>query len=78
VLLNPYSLNKYRGNFTFALSAHKDILDLKSVIQSDSKLLSGFLWPINGNPDNNLNSLCSSETFRTKKGVEEGEELKNK
>jgi hypothetical protein len=29
-------------------------------LQSDSKLLSGFPWPINGNPDNNLESLCIS------------------
>jgi hypothetical protein len=28
------------------------------VIRGDSKLLSGFLWLINGNPDNNLESLC--------------------
>jgi hypothetical protein len=28
----------------------------------DSKLLSGFPWPINGNSDNNLESLCISET----------------
>jgi hypothetical protein len=27
-------------------------------IQSDSKLLAGFPWPIKGNPDNNLESLC--------------------
>jgi hypothetical protein len=27
-------------------------------IQSDSKLLTGFSWPINGNFDNNLESLC--------------------
>jgi hypothetical protein len=27
-------------------------------IQSDSKLLSGFPWPINGNPDNNLEPIC--------------------
>jgi hypothetical protein len=27
-------------------------------IQDDSKLLSGFLWPINGNPNNNLESFC--------------------
>jgi hypothetical protein len=28
-------------------------------IQGDSKLLSGFPWPINGNPDNNLEYLCT-------------------
>jgi hypothetical protein len=28
------------------------------VIPSDSKLLSGFSWTINGNPDNNLDSRC--------------------
>jgi hypothetical protein len=27
-------------------------------MQSDSKLLSGFTWHINGNADNNLESLC--------------------
>jgi hypothetical protein len=27
-------------------------------IQDDSKSLSGFPWPINGNPDNNLDSTC--------------------
>jgi hypothetical protein len=31
----------------------------KKYIQGDSKLLSGFPWPINGNPDNNLESLCT-------------------
>jgi hypothetical protein len=31
-----------------------------SVIQSDSKLLSWFPWTINGNSDNNLESLCIS------------------
>jgi hypothetical protein len=29
-----------------------------AVIQDDSKLLSGNLWFINVNPDNNLESLC--------------------
>jgi hypothetical protein len=29
-------------------------------IQNDSKLLSKFPWPINGNPDNNLEPLCIS------------------
>jgi hypothetical protein len=32
-------------------------------IQSDSKLLSGIPWPINGNPDNNLESLCTSGRY---------------
>jgi hypothetical protein len=27
-------------------------------IQDDSKLASGFAWPISGNPDNNLESPC--------------------
>jgi hypothetical protein len=27
-------------------------------VQVDSKLLSGFLWSINGKPDNNLESRC--------------------
>jgi hypothetical protein len=27
-------------------------------IQNHSKLLSGFPWSINGNPDNNLESSC--------------------
>jgi hypothetical protein len=27
-------------------------------LHSDFKLLSGFPWPINRNPDNNLKSLC--------------------
>jgi hypothetical protein len=31
-----------------------------NVQNSDSKLLSGFPWPINGNPDNNLESFCIS------------------
>jgi hypothetical protein len=31
------------------------------VIHSDSKLLSGFPFPINGNPDNNLESFCISQ-----------------
>jgi hypothetical protein len=29
-----------------------------SVIQGNSKLLSGFPWRINGNPDNNSESSC--------------------
>jgi hypothetical protein len=28
-------------------------------VQVDSKLLSGFPWPMNENPDNNLESTCS-------------------
>jgi hypothetical protein len=28
----------------------------RTVLQSDSKLLSEFPWPVNGNPDNNLES----------------------
>lgn len=30
-------------------------------VQDDSTLLSGFLWPINGNSDNNFEPFC---TFR--------------
>jgi hypothetical protein len=29
------------------------------IMQGVSKLLSGFPWPINGSPDNNLESLCT-------------------
>jgi hypothetical protein len=29
-----------------------------AIIQDDSKLLSGFSWLTNGNPDDNLESLC--------------------
>jgi hypothetical protein len=29
-------------------------------IQDDSKLLSGVPWPVNGNTENNLESLCIS------------------
>jgi hypothetical protein len=29
-----------------------------SIVQSDSKLLSGFSWSINRKPDNNLESFC--------------------
>jgi hypothetical protein len=30
---------------------------------ADLKLLSGFPWPINGNPDNNLESSCILTAF---------------
>jgi hypothetical protein len=33
-------------------------LYLFAYIQDDSKLLSGFPWSLNGNPDNNLESSC--------------------
>jgi hypothetical protein len=36
----------------------KITLKIILTIQSDSKLLSGFPWPINGNSDNNLESSC--------------------
>jgi hypothetical protein len=32
--------------------------DSQVEVQGDSKLLPGFPWPINGNPDSNLESLC--------------------
>jgi hypothetical protein len=35
------------------------------VIQDDCKLLSGFPWPINGNPDNNLESPRISSEIRS-------------
>jgi hypothetical protein len=38
----------------------RKLLDPIFNIQNDSKLLSGFPWPINVNPDNNLESLCTS------------------
>jgi hypothetical protein len=35
-----------------------EVLDVTKIVQDDSNLLSGFPWPINGNPDNNLESPC--------------------
>jgi hypothetical protein len=50
--------------FNFAKTiSHSDLVSLLTAqlyVQSDSKLLSGFPWPINGNPDNNIESLCIS------------------
>jgi hypothetical protein len=37
------------------------IKNLSKDMQSDSKLLSEFLWPINGNPDSNLESPCTKK-----------------
>jgi hypothetical protein len=37
---------------------------LSNHIYSDSKLLLGFPWSINGNPDNNLEYLCISSWFK--------------
>jgi hypothetical protein len=37
-------------------------------IQGDSKLLLVFPWPVNGNPDNNVELLCiSTNTTNSKK-----------
>jgi hypothetical protein len=38
----------------------KDVLmrETELITQSDSKLLSEFLWHLNGNSDNNLESSC--------------------
>jgi hypothetical protein len=33
------------------------------IMKSDSKLLSGYPWSTNGNPDNNLESLCILHEF---------------
>jgi hypothetical protein len=33
------------------------------LLHDDSKLLSGFTWPINGNPDNNINHSVLSDPF---------------
>jgi hypothetical protein len=41
-------------------SVHVYSLSGIAIIQGDSKLLSGVSWPINGNHDNNLESLFIS------------------
>jgi hypothetical protein len=50
-LLMEYFLLKKFFNYIFVANH----------LQSDSKLLSRFLWPINGNTDNNLESPCIYE-----------------
>jgi hypothetical protein len=35
----------------------------------DSKLLSGFPWPINGNPDNNLESFWSIKGSKSERKI---------
>jgi hypothetical protein len=46
------------------LRAHsKDTRYSIKYIHSDSNVLSGFPWPVNGNSDNNLESLCTLISF---------------
>jgi hypothetical protein len=53
---------------------HKASRILGLALQSDSKLLSGFPWPINGNHDNNLESSCisMSSASRTSRFIPHG------
>jgi hypothetical protein len=37
---------------------------MHEIVPDDAKLLSGFPWPINGNQDNNLESLSMLLTFK--------------
>jgi hypothetical protein len=48
------------GHNTFQLTGDNTRKHLPLMfIQSDSKLLSGFLWPINGHPVNDVESFCT-------------------
>jgi hypothetical protein len=51
------------GLFMVSFRSQRDLIEIPLVtktpqVQNDSKLLSVLPWPINGNPDNNLESLC--------------------
>jgi hypothetical protein len=49
----------YRYLIHISVSVIQSEKDHIHVLQNNSKLLSGSPWPINGNTDNNLESLCT-------------------
>jgi hypothetical protein len=53
--------SKYILHCRLYLPPSVPIRNYPQIIQGDSKLLSGFPWPINGNPDNNLELPCTKK-----------------